>query len=199
MDHEDLLRDLQVRVVLLGLVAHLGLQAFLDLLGQKVSRVRQGLQVLMVSLVPKGLLDFLVYLGNRACRAYRFHLYQDPVEIQALPASDIPVPQDPSAQDQLDQLDLLALSDLPDQAVLTEQEQLDLLDLPDLLATVQQDPSELLDQLGQVLPGLLALPDLLAKGLSESQVLQEISVHPELLGVLARPVSLGLQAPMDIV
>ena len=92
--HEDLLRDLQVLVVLLGLVAHLGLRALLDLLGQKVSWVLQGLQVLTASLVPKGLLAFLALLENRLSLFRHFRVYQAPVETQASPALDIQASQE---------------------------------------------------------------------------------------------------------
>ena len=71
---EPCLQDLQVLLVLLGLVAHLGLRAFLDLLGQKASRVLRGLQVLTVSLVPKGLLDFLGLLANRLSLFHHFQV-----------------------------------------------------------------------------------------------------------------------------
>ena len=87
-------QDLRVLLVLLGLVAHLGLRAFLDLLGQKVSRVLQGLQVLTVSLAPKGLLDFLVLLENRLSLFHRFRVYQGPVETQESPALDIQASQE---------------------------------------------------------------------------------------------------------
>ena len=200
---EEFLLDLQVFLVLLVLMVQSGLRAFWDLLGRKASQVLQVLQDWMERWASKDLLDLLELLVHRVYRFLQFRGHQVPVEIQELPALAIPAPQDPSAQDQLDLLDLSALSDLPDRAALMEQERLDLLDLPDLLATVHsglpalQEPSEVLDQLGQVLLGASALPDLLDKGLSESQVLQEISDHPELLGVLVRPVSSGLQEPMD--
>ena len=106
---EPFLLDLQVLLVLLGLVAHLGLQAFLDLLGQKVSRVLQGLQVLTVSLAPKGLLDFLVFLENRVSLFHRCQVYQAPEEIQESPALDIQASQEPLAQQEMDQLDLVDL------------------------------------------------------------------------------------------
>ena len=204
MDHEGLLRDLQVLVVLLGLVAHLGLRAFLDLLGQKVNQVLQVLQVLTVRLVPKGLLDFLGHLVNRLSLFRRYQVYQDPVEIQAPRALDTQAPQEPSAQQELDQQDLVELP-----APVASMDWQDLSDLPALLAKVQRDPLEVLDQLDQVLTldlsgrsvlsGLPALQDLSAKGLSGTQVLEEILAQPALVAILARPEPLGLEVPMGIV
>ena len=126
MDHEDLLTDLQVLAVLLGLLAHLGLRAYLDLLGQKVKMVLQGLQVLTASLAPKGLLDFLGHLVNQLSLFRRCRVCQDPVEIQASRALDTRASQEPSVQHEMDQLDLV---DLP--ALVVSMGSQDLSALPD--------------------------------------------------------------------
>ena len=214
MDHEDLLTDLQVLAVLLGLLAHLGLRAYLDLLGQKAKMVLQGLQVLTASLAPKGLLDFLGHLVNQLSLFRRCRVYQDPVEIQASRA--LQASQDPSAQE-MDPLDLPAPSGLPALSGLTALSGLsalvasmdlqDLSELPDWMATVQQDPLEVLDLLDQVLTpsdlsdlqGLSGLSALLEKGLSGTQVLEGILAQPVLLEILVRPGPLGLQVPMGTV
>ena len=89
MDPEDLLTDLQVLVVLLGLVAHLGLRALLDRLGQKVSQVLRGLQVLTVSPVRKGLQDSLAFLENRAYLFLHYRLFQEKKETMERASQDI--------------------------------------------------------------------------------------------------------------
>ena len=203
MDHEDLLTDLQVLAVLLGLLAHLGLRAYLDLLGQKVKMVLQGLQVLTASLAPKDLLDFLGHLVNQLSLFRRCRVCQDPVEIQASRALDTRASQEPSVQQEMDQL--LDLVDLPAPVASMDWQDLqDLSALPVWMVKAQsglpalQDPVEALDQLDQVLTPL-ALQALLAKGLSGLQVLEEILAQPGLLGMLVHPGLLGLQVPMDIV
>ena len=190
MDHEDLLRDLQVLLVLLVLLVRMGLRAFLDLLGHKASQVQQGLQGLTASLVQKGLLGSLAFLENQACQAYLFLPFQARRDLPVQEASvlqealDLQVssgPLDSAQQELLDQLGRLASN------------------WQDLLEKAQQDPLEMLDQLGQAVP--LVLPDLLAKGLLDLSALlalsapaaqQEISA---LRALLDRP---DLQGQMDI-
>ena len=93
-------------------------------------------------------------------------------------------------------MDLLDLVDLP--GLVASMDLQDLSDLPAWMAKAQQDPVEVLDQLDQVLAPSV-LQDLLAKGLSGLQVLEEILAQPGLLGMLVHPGPLGLQVPMDIV
>ena len=196
MDHEDLLRDLQVLLVLLVLLVRMGLRAFLDLLGRKASQVQRGLQGLTANLVQKGLLGPLVFLENQACQAYLFLPFQA--------RRDQPVQEAPVLQEALD----LQVSSDPlgsaQQELLDQLGRVASMDWQDLLEKAQQDPLEMLDQLEQVVP--LVLPDLLVKGLLDLSDLSDLPALPEAqqeilalsaLGVLlVRP---DLQGQMDTV